>query len=163
MEHKSRSQRKREVEALQKLGERLVALPPDVLRRFPLSPDLRVAVRDARTCRKHEARRRQMQYIGVLMRRIDPAPIREAFERLEQGHDLRTQAFHEVETWGDEIMAGSDELLDELADRFPGADRRHLHRLALNARRERDEGGPPKAARALFRYLRDLREQEETP
>lgn len=158
MERKSKSQVKREMLALQSLGERLVGLKPEQIRRIEMPEDLREAVLLAATMSKGEARRRQLQYIGTLMRDADPEPIRRALDDIGRGRAGDMQRFRRIERWRDDLVEGNDEPLDEIAREFPGADFKWLRRCILNARREKAGNQPPKSARALFRYLRDLSE-----
>ncbi|MDF1593458.1 MAG: ribosome biogenesis factor YjgA [Desulfobacterales bacterium] len=85
-EYKSRTQKKNEDRALQRLGEQLVALPPGQLEAMDLPEELLTAIAFARKIKNHGARRRQIQYIGVLMRQIDPQPIETALERIRSGN-----------------------------------------------------------------------------
>lgn len=155
MEKKSKSQVKREMSALQKLGERLTHLSADQIKTIEMPEDLREAVLFAQTLKKG-ARCRQMQYIGVLMREADSEPIRQALDNLYQVKRSEAQAHAQIEKWRDELVAGNDELLHELLNRFPDLDERKLRRLILDAGKEKERNKPPKSSRALFRYLRDL-------
>jgi ribosome-associated protein len=155
MEEKSKSQIKREMHALQGLGEQLVKLSPSQLDQVELPQELREAVLFARNLKKHEARRRQFQYIGVLMRAIDPEPIRRSLTEIEQGHRIEIQAFHRLEAWQDGLIQGNDALVEEFLKQFPDADRQYICQLVRNARKERKDNKPPKAARALFHYLKE--------
>jgi ribosome-associated protein len=157
-ERKSKSQVKREMLALQSLGEQLVELSPSQISKIEMPPDLREAVLFARKIKKNEAWRRQMQYIGTLMRDADPEPIRKAVDEISRGHGLDAQLFQDLEQWRKGLIEGNDEFLEDIVNRFPDADRKHLRRLTFNARKEREESKPPHAARALFRYLRELSE-----
>jgi ribosome-associated protein len=85
-EHKSRTRKKNEDRALQRLGEELVALPFGQLETMDLPEELLTAIEFARKIRRHSARRRQIQYIGTLMRHIDPQPIETALERIRSGN-----------------------------------------------------------------------------
>jgi len=152
---KSRSQLKREMLALQELGERLTALSLDELKRMDLGPDLFAAVAEVKSLRTHEARRRQMQYIGTLMRTVDPEPIRTRVDAISQTARQATDRFHHLEVLRDRLVAGDAAVLDELVQACPGLDLQHVRQLARNAARERDKGKPPKSGRALFRYLRE--------
>lgn len=158
MEQKSKSQVKRDMLALQSLGEELVKLGADRLDRMGLDPDLRDAVLHAKTLGRGGALRRQMQYIGVLMRNVDPEPIREALEAIASGRGQDARLFRKLERWRDELIEGNDETLAEILLEHPNADLKRLRQLALNARKEREAGGPPKSSRGLFRYLRGLYE-----
>jgi ribosome-associated protein len=153
---KSRTQLKKEALALQKLGERLVRLSDEQLERMSLPYQLIDAIRDIRQMTSHGARRRQMQYIGGLMRSVDVVPIQQALTEIEQGAYLQRKAFHRVEDWRDRLVAGDDDLMMDLLREFPGADRQRLGQLVRSARKEKQDDRPPKSARNLFRYLKEL-------
>lgn len=156
---KSRSQLKREASALQRMGEELAALGDETLRKAPLPPDLKDALMEARAMTSHEARRRQMQYVGKVMRTVDTAEVEAFLERHRQGKSRADKAHQQLEHWRDRLVEGDDDLLEELLIRFPGAERQRLRQLVLAARREREQAKPPKQFRALFRHLRELVEQ----
>lgn len=157
----SRTQLKREMAGLQKLAEELVALGPELTRKAPMPEYLRDEIMSSFGIKKHEARRRLFQYIGKLMRDVDPTPIREYIEEIRSGRQNQTAAFHEVEQWRDRLVDGDDDLINTLFERFPGMDGQHLRQLMRNARKERAAGKSPKAFRELFRMLRTLQEQHE--
>jgi ribosome-associated protein len=149
----SNTRRKKDMHALQALGEALVELTPAQLSGLDLPQRLVDALTEARRIPTFEARRRQMQYIGRLMREVDPEPIaqRLSLMRNERGRDNARQ--HELERWRERLLA-EDSALTEFASARPGLDTQHLHTLVRNARREIVRGDPPKAQRALFRALR---------
>ena len=155
----SKSERKREMLALQKLGESLLALAPEQLGRLDLPEDLAEAVRFYHTLRDKEAKRRQQQFIGTVMRRIDPEPLRQAMDELDQLRYRQAEEFHQLEQWRDALMAGDRGLLAELVDRF-GLDPQQVGRLARQAAAEKTAGKPSKNGRALFRLLRQSLEGE---
>ncbi|GAB7022340.1 ribosome biogenesis factor YjgA [Salidesulfovibrio brasiliensis] len=154
----SRSQKKREATELQQLGERLVALRPDVLRKAEMPGDLVDEVLFYKTLTKHEAKRRQMQLIGKLMREADVSAIRELVEGIDEAHTIGTRAFHAVEHLRDRLVEGDDAAVDEVFEQYPDVDGQHFRQLVRNARLEKSKGKPPKASRALFRMLRELAE-----
>jgi ribosome-associated protein len=94
-----------------------------------------------------------MQYIGTLMRKIDPAPEPEALFNIEQGNYKKAVEFKAMEKLRDELIAGNNMLIDKILKKCPDADRQQLTQLARNARKEKEKNKPPKAFRALFRYL----------
>ncbi len=157
MEYISKSQKKREAEALQDLGEKLVKLSNDQLKNIDMPEELSKAVKQAKAIKSHIALKRQMQFIGTLMRKIDPEPVQDAIERLEQGNYKKAQEFKEIERWRDELMAGSKELMDEILAKYPSADRQQLSQLVRNAVKEKKNNKPPKAFRVLFRYLKEIK------
>jgi len=154
-EKPSKTQRKREMHELQGLGARLVELNPQQLDEIGLPEDLRDAVEFAQRTTKHEARRRQLQYIGKLMRSVDPAPIREKLKIWDGISVEHTARQHRVERWRDRLIE-DESALDELVREHPGIDARHLRALARKAREERAAGSPPRAYRELFRALRAI-------
>jgi ribosome-associated protein len=162
MEEKSRSRTKREMLALQKLGEELVALSPEQLRSLDLPAELHEAVLSAQAIRTHGAKRRQLKFIGAVMRRIDVAPVRQALDAMARGRTRAARVFRQVEAWRDQLIAGDEELPERLLGRFPGAERQRLAQLIRNARKPQSGNSSPRAARALFRYLRELLEAEDT-
>lgn len=154
----SKSARKRDMTARQALGERLCELTPAQLEAIPITePALHEAIIQARRITARGGRRRHLQYIGKLMRSIDPAPLEAALAQLHQQRAAATEAQHETEALRDQLLARGDAALPEVLARFPQADRQHLRQLLRQAAREGAEGKPPAAARKLFRYLRELR------
>ena len=155
-EPKSKSQIKREMLALQALGERLAELSSDQIKKIELPLELRDALLMCKTIGKGEARRRQLQYIGALMREVDPEPIQKALDAIDSGNRQDELQFRELERWRDKLIDGHDDVADEILSRFPGTDRQTLRQLVLNARKEREGQKHPGASRALFRFLRGL-------
>ena len=154
-EKPSKTQRKRVMHELQELGERLIGLNSEQLAAIALPENLRDAVEQARRITKHEARRRQLQYIGRLMRNVDPEPIREKLKAWDGISTEETARGHRIERWREELI-GDDGALGALAHAHPGIDTQRLRALARSAREERSAGRPPRAYRELFRALRDI-------
>ncbi|HRP77448.1 MAG TPA: ribosome biogenesis factor YjgA [Rhodocyclaceae bacterium] len=151
----SKSSRKREMLALQSLGEQLVALSADRLSRVPMPDDLRDAIRDAQRFTKHEARRRQLQYVGRLMRNVDADPIKACLDAFNGVSRAETARQHRLERLRSDLL-DDEKVLGNIARDWPGADLQHLRVLRRNALKEREQGKPPRAYRELFRVLRDL-------
>jgi ribosome-associated protein len=149
----SKTKRKQEMHALQALGAALVELSESVLQGMNLDKGLLEAVLAAKRITSHEARRRQVQYIGRVMRDLDPEPIREQLARLE-GHSAQASAQHRRLEALRERLVGDDEALTEFAAAHPGADLQQLRALIRRVRHERDAGKPPRAYRELFRFLK---------
>lgn len=149
----SKSSRKRDMHALQTLGEELVALNAEQLKRLALPDVLDSAVRAAQGFRM-EARRRQLQYIGKLMRKVDPEPIRAMLESFKGNSAVETARMHRLERLRIELL-DDENTLGRIAETWPGADLQMLRTLRRNALREREAGRPPKAFRELFRVLRE--------
>jgi len=157
----SKTRKKKDMLALQELGVKLVELNEQQLESMQLPEALLEAVLEARRLTKHEARRRQLQYIGRLMRDLDAAPIRERLEQwLGQGRE-HTAQLHTLERWRDELLAG-DPALERFLREHPGADSQKLRTLIRNARREQGAALPPKSYRELFRVLREATTKEPT-
>jgi ribosome-associated protein len=157
LNRKSKTQKKKEALSLQGLGERLVKMPPEQLEDIELPEEIYDAIQFAQTIKSHGAYRRQMQYIGALMRKIDTAPVEEALNNIEQGYYKRTLTFKEIENWRDELLAGNAELIEEILVKCPDVDRKKIAQLVQTALKEKEHNHPPRASRALFRYLRDVR------
>jgi ribosome-associated protein len=153
----SRTQRKHEVEALQTLGRALTELARDQLKRIPMPDDLRNAVLDWHRFPKHEAQRRQLQYIGRLMRKIDPTPIAEALAHVRGESTAAKAHFHSLERWRERLLTDPDGLTAWMAE-HPASDAQQLRSLIRNASREAAQGKPPKSSRELFRHLRETLE-----
>ena len=151
----SKTQRKKEMHELQSLGAELVELSESLLADLALPDDLREAVLEAKRIKSHEARRRQLQYIGRLMRDVDAAPIRAQIDALT-GHSAQEAARHRrLEAVREKLLA-DDEALTAYVAAHAGADLQALRTLIRNARREQKEGRPPRAFRELFRLLKAL-------
>lgn len=157
---KSRSQIKREAKSLQKTGERLVELSHDQIREIDMPDQLMDAVFLAKKTKAHGARKRQIQFIGSLMRKIDVAPINDALHEIDRGRSVRDAEFHMIETWRDDLINGKDAPIEEILEEYPGADRQRLRQLVRNARKELHEKKPPHSSRALFRYIKKLAETD---
>ena len=153
----SRSQKKRDSTALQTMGEELAGLSPAVLTSMPLTPNILAAIREWQKLTSREGRRRQMQFIGRLMREEgDREAIHEALERHKAGLTIGTVSFKKWEKLRDDLMeAESPEVVNELLSPFSEEEAATLRDLLDKAKNEREHGRPPKAFRALFRQLRD--------
>lgn len=157
----SKTQRKREMHELQELGARLVQLPVQRLDALGLPDDLRRAVDEARRITKHEARRRQMQYIGRLMRGVDATPIRLAIDVVDGRSAAETAAMHRLERLRARLLQ-DEAVLTELARDHPAADIQHLGQLRRNTLKEQEQGKAPRSFRELFRALRKLEGRSES-
>ncbi|MDP5255581.1 MULTISPECIES: ribosome biogenesis factor YjgA [unclassified Vibrio] len=156
----SKSEMKRDMEELQKLGEELVDLKPSVLAKFPLSDDMRDAIADAQRF-KNEARRRQLQYIGKMMRHEDPEPIQAALDKVRNKHSQVTAVLHKLEQLRDRVVSDGDEAISDVLELYPDADRQRLRQLARQAKKEQSAGKPAKAYREIFQMLKALQEASE--
>ncbi len=151
-ERPSKSQRKREMSALQDLGEELVRLGADQLDRIDLPDGLREAIVEARRTRSHEGRRRQLQYVGRLMRGVDAEAIRRALAAVTGDSREAIELMHRCERWRDRLI-DDDAALTDLLQSHPGIDAQPLRATIRAARRERATGAAPRFARELYRWL----------
>lgn len=170
MEELSRTKKKHGAENLQKLGESLVELPEIEIHRMDIPQKLKDAVLFAQTTKKHGARRRQLQYIGSLMRKLDPTPIEEALEQISRGRAVAVNRFKEMEQWRDafinEESSSPANAMEDFMEQYPETDRQRLGQLIRNARksppRQQASHGVdstakmPKSARTLFQYIRQV-------
>jgi len=152
----SKTRKKREMHELQALGVALVELPETQLKTMALADDLLQAVLEAKRIKSHEARRRQMQYIGRLMRDIDAAAIRGRLGEIEGSSAQATAAHRRLETWRERLLA-DDEALTDFAAQHPGADLQTLRTLIRNSRKQLQEGNRTRAYRELFRLIRQCK------
>lgn len=151
----SKTRRKQEMHALQDIGEQLVQLDLKRLTELDLPETLTDAILEARGMRKHGAIRRQMQFIGKLMRHVDARPIRDKLD-LWSGLTLQHSArLHLLERWRDRLLA-DEQALGEFAQKYPGSDLQHLRALTRNAQKEKLANKPPKSFRALFQELQRI-------
>ena len=158
-ERPSKTELKRQMHALQTLGEQLVDLSADQLARLDLDDELREAVDFAHRVKGHEARRRHMQYLGKLMRRADADAIRAALARVTGESRAAVSLLHRAETWRDRLL-GDDEALTAFIAQHPDAETQWLRSAIRSARRERELQQPPKHARELYRRVHQTLENE---
>jgi len=158
VENKSKTQKKKEAQHLQKLGERLVALSAQQLEEMELPEEVFQAVKFAQTIKRREAYRRQMQYIGTLMRKIDFVPIQKALEDIDLGNRQKALAFQKIEKMRDELVEGNDRLMAEIIRQYPQAESQKLNQLVRQARKEMQKTESTRSSRMLFRYLRRISE-----
>jgi len=151
----SKSQRKRDMIALQRLGERLVEAPPSTLASLDLPEILVDAIALARRITAHEGRRRQMQYIGRLMRRVDADAVRARLTLDDAHHHTEVAVMHAAEEWRDALL-GRPERLAEFVGRYPGTAALALHPLLRSACAEAARQQRGRHYRELFRALRDI-------
>ncbi len=150
----SKSQRKRDMHALQALGKTLIELPQEQLERINLPEALHAAVLDARRISARGASRRQLQYVGRLMRDVDAGHIRQQLELVQAGSARNVAMLHRAERWREQLLADPNSMSQFVSD-FPSADTQRLRTLLRNAKREMANSKPPRSFREL---LRDIRE-----
>ncbi len=158
---KSKSQVKREMTALQKLGERLVEMNDKQLATIPLEEDLLNAILETRKMPHREARRRHLQFIGRLMRTADHGAIQAAVDKLQDKNDQYIHLQHKIERYRDLLLENDKQAFQNLVSQCPGIDVQHLRQLIRSAQKEREENKAPANARKLFAYIREQFEQQE--
>ncbi|OCG23188.1 hypothetical protein A9G11_06220 [Gilliamella sp. wkB108] len=149
----SKSEIKRDAEALKKLGIELVNLSKNEIVKIPLDDDLLYAIELAQKIKK-EGYRRQIQYIGKLLRSRDIEPITQALDKLKNRHNQQVAIFHKLEKLRDELIETGD--AETIINLFPTADRQQLRTLARLAKKETETNKAPKTARQIFQYLKEL-------
>ncbi len=154
----SKSQLKRDMHALQELGVALVELPKDALKRMPMPEGLADAVLEARRITDHEGKRRQIQYVGRVMRALtadETAALRQALDTYNGVNKAETAKLHWIERTRDALIE-SDEALTAFLRRHPAADAQEGRTLIRNARKEAQQGKPPRYFRELFQWIKTV-------
>lgn len=154
----SKSEIKRDAEELKRLGAEIVDLGKNALDKIPLDADLRAAIELAQRI-KMEGRRRQLQLIGKMLRQRDVEPIRQALDKLKT---VTTSRWCCSINWkpARSLIDQGDDAIAEVLNLWPDADRQQLRTLIRNAKKEKEGNKPPKSARQIFQYLRELAENE---
>jgi ribosome-associated protein len=152
----SKTKRKQAMDELQELGEELVTLSTDRIKKISIPEDLRDAVRAAQRMTRHdEARRRQMQYIGKLMRNVEAEPIRAALALVRGESASETAKLHRLEQLRTDLLA-DEKVLHAIATRYPSVDLQHLRSLRRAALKEHEQNKPPRSYRAIFQLFKEL-------
>lgn len=158
----SKTKLKAEADAQQAIGKRLIDLPKDKLNKLALPENLHEAVVEAKRLTANGAIRRQLQYIGRLMREIDTTTIVEQLARWDGKHTEENARFHTLERWRDRLISESinpqSTALQAFINLYPNAEIQQLRLLSRNAQREASANKPPKSSRELFKLLRTLSE-----
>lgn len=156
----SKSQIKREMSALQDMGEELAALPAARLKKIDMPEDLLAALLEWQRLSKHEAKRRQMQYIGKLLRGVeDVSPMQEALDAVRGVSAVENAKLHQLEKLRERLLA-DETTLQDIAARHPQADLQQLRQLRRNALKEQEQQKPPRAYREIFQVLKALAESQ---
>ncbi len=162
-EQPSKSQLKREAEALKKLGETITRFNHDQIDSLSLSEDLRDAVLTYQQIKQHGGRKRQLLYIAKLMRSADADAIQCAVDRVLNVSVQATATLHRLESMRDALIEQGDVALGEVLAHYPHADRQHLRQMMRSANHEIRANKPHRSARELFRYLRELDNETSNP
>ena len=162
-ERPSKSELKRQMDELQKLGAQLVAEPRDRVKRVPMPDEVKDAILMCQTITNHEGRRRQLQFVGKKMRTLseeEVAVIQRTIDSWKGASKAETAALHALERRREKLLT-DDKALTDLLTEHPQLDVQHLRTLIRNARKEQAESKPPKAYRELFQILKDLSKQDK--
>lgn len=162
-ERPSKSELKRQMDELQKLGAQLVAEPRDRVKRVPMPDEVKDAILMCQTITNHEGRRRQLQYVGKMMRTLseeEVAVIQRTIDSWKGASKAETAALHALERRREKLLT-DDKALTDLLTEHPQLDVQHLRTLIRNARKEQAESKPPKAYRELFQILKDLSKKDK--
>lgn len=152
----SKTQIKQEALALQKLGVSLIDLSQAELAKIPMDSELLDSVLLARRIRqKKEGYRRQLQFIGKLMRSRDVAPIEQALLTIKSAHKKQNNEFHKLEQLRDDMIGQGDQIIESTLNEYTTLDRQKLRQLVRQAKKQKTENKPPKASRELFKYLKE--------
>lgn len=157
-ERPSKSELKRQMTVLQKLGEELVNEARDRVKRVPMPEDVRDAILECQQIKDHEGRRRQLQYVGKKMRTLDKEEVAAIQRTIDSWKGLSkadTANMHAMERRRDKLLA-DDKALTVLLSENPELDVQHLRTLIRNARKEQAENKPPKAYREIFQILKEI-------
>ncbi len=158
----SKTRVKNEMEALQKVGMRLTGLSKEQLGKIPMNEALAQAVHEYRRLKKHEAKRRQGQYIGRIMRDSDVQPIIDALDKIDANQAMHIQHFHSIEQWRERLLLDPHALTDFFTI-YPEADKQQLRQLIDKTRREQKRGKDAGSNRKLFRFIRSTMESFPHP
>jgi len=150
----SKSERKRRAHRLQALGRRLIELTDHQLDALELPDALRAAIADHRRFPSHEAKRRQLQFIGRIMRDMDPAPLQQALDALAGESAQARYEFHQLERWRDRLIEEPEALTEFMAE-YPEANTQQLRHHVIQVRKATSGDAQRAAYRALFRFLRE--------
>jgi len=157
----SKTKLKAEADAVQAIGKKLVDLPKDKLHKLNLPEALYEAVMEAKRIKANGAIRRQMQYLGRLMRDIDPTQIVDQLQRWEGKHNEENARFHGMERWRTRLLSDA-QAVSAFLETYPQADSQQLRTLIRNAQREEAANKPPKSSRELFKLIRDIVESKQS-
>jgi len=157
----SKTKQKEAMHELRDLGAELVELSVGQLKRINLPENIFDAVRDCQKITAHGARRRQIQYLGKLMRGVDDEPIRAGLAMLRGESSAEVARLHRLERFRLRLLE-DEAVLAEIAAQWPGVDLQHLRTLRRNALKEKENNKPPKNFRAIFQLLQEL-DQKGTP
>ncbi len=154
-DYRSKSEQKREIQEITKLGKRLLEIPKDKLITYPLSETSIKAILEGKRITSPIGRNRQIKYIGKLLRSEDMDAVQEQLDILDQEKLLENRKFHDLEAWRDSLITDGNSALTDLLNEYYHLDRQHLRQLIRNAINEEKRNQPPKSKRLIFQYLKE--------
>jgi ribosome-associated protein len=157
----SKTQRKKECDEMQTLGEKIIALGKDELAQMHMEDELRHAIEEAQRMKSNGALKRQRQFIGKLIRNMNAESLQTQLDKILHKHDLHNAEFKRMEKWRDNMIKEGDDGLNAFMQHYPHADRQYLRQLIRNVDREKKNNKPPVAYRAIFKYIREVAEQAD--
>jgi len=149
----SKTSVKKQMHALHQLGQKLVALPDSQLKNIPMEEKLLDAINLAKKITKHGGLKRQIQYIGKLMRHVDAEPIEAAINDIENGHKQDSDLFHLKEQWRDQLIEGGNDKLSEFFEQYPTTDLQRLRQLVRNHKNGKTDDKKKQSARLIFKLV----------
>jgi len=152
----SKSQKKRDCDAQQKISDKLLKLKPEELALIDLPAELEDALKQAHRINSNSALKRQRHYLGKIMRTCDSEKIENQLNSVIHRNDTNTAQFKKIERWRDRLIENDRQVLGEIIRQHPALDRQHVHNLVRQATKEASASKPPAASRKLFKYLRGI-------
>ncbi|WKJ90328.1 ribosome biogenesis factor YjgA [Methylomonas montana] len=148
---------KKEIAAIFAIAEEICSLSPAHIAEFELPENIEQALRDAGKMGQNSARKRLLKYITAQLRKLDTEAIQEKLARMKNRSAHAVREHHQAERWRDLLLADSGNAqLTQLIEEYPAADSQHVRQLQRNAQKEAKEAKPPKSARLLYKYLKEL-------
>ncbi len=156
----SKSQLKRESHHMVDVGEEILKLSGEDIRSLQLPDELDAAIATALKIKSRSGLKRQRLYIGKLLRSMDSEAIESQLRKIQHRHDTNTAQFKRLEKWRDSLVDNDKQTLNDVIAHFPDIDRQHINQLIRAANQEKQRGKTPTASRKLFKYLRDMEQQQ---
>lgn len=153
---------KKEIAAIAEMAAEICQLSPPQIAEFELPENIEHAMLDAGKMGQNSARKRLLKYITAQLRTIDTEAVQEKLARMKNRSAHAVREHHQAERWRDQLLADTgNQQLTQLMSEYPAADGQHLRQLQRNAQKEAKEAKPPKSARLLYKYLKELIAGEE--
>lgn len=156
----SKTQVKRDCQHLVDLGEQMLRLKTEELQSLDLPDEIETAITTALKIKSRSGLKRQRQYIGKLLRSVDSEAIENQVRKIQHRHDTNTAQFKRLEKWRDNLINNDKETLNQVITRYPEINRQHINQLIRAAHQEHKQNKAPAASRKLFKYLRDLEDEQ---